>query len=267
MNAILADAPKGVIGVVPDLVVHGVPTHLGMFLSEFTGTAILVLLGCGVVAGNILPKTKNNAGGWLMVAFGWGLGVYAGVYAAWATGGHLNPAVTIAKWVSHQDLAPYIPSTFGNVVIFIVAQMAGAFVGAVLIWLSHKKHFDAEAPAADKLGVFSTGPEIRTYGWNLVTEIIATFVLISFVIWEGKTPAEIGPLPVALIVLAIGISLGGPTGYAINPARDLGPRIAHAVLPIPGKGSSDWAYSWVPIAGPIIGAVLAAILVPLAVGL
>lgn len=246
---------------------NGTPTGLGIFLSEFTGTAILIILGCGVVAGQVLPKTKNHLGGWLMVAFGWALGVYAGVHAAYLTGGHLNPAVTLAFALRGQDLAAGIPATFGNVMLYILAQLAGAFVGAVVCWLAHKQHFDLPDEPANKLGVFSTGPEIRSYGWNLVTEVIATFVLVGFVLYSGKTPAQLGPLPVALVVLAIGISLGGPTGYAINPARDLGPRIAHAVLPIRGKGSSDWSYSWVPVLGPILGGLLAALLIPVLLAL
>lgn len=266
-GSLLADGSTGILGFAPQLLDNGVPTTLGMFASEFIGTLLLVLLGCGVVAGQVLSRTKNNAGGWLMVAFGWALGVYAGAYAAYATGGHLNPVVTLSFWAAHKDLSDGIPATFGNVVIYIVAQMVGAIVGAILVYLTHKKHFDLEAPAADKLGVFSTGPEIRAYGWNFFTEVIATFVLIAFILFSDKTPSEIGPLPVALVVLAIGISLGGPTGYAINPARDLGPRVAHAILPIRGKGSSDWSYSWIPVFGPIVGGLLAALVVPLMVAL
>ena len=153
-----------------------------------------------------------------------------------------------------------IEPTVGNMFLYFGAQMIGAFIGAVLAFLAYKKHFDEDAPGATKLAVFSTGPEIRSYAWNFVTEVIATFVLVFFVVASGKTPSGLGPLAVALIVVGIGASLGGPTGYAINPARDLGPRIAHAVLPIRGKGSSDWAYAWVPVAGPLVGGVLAGLL-------
>ena len=144
--------------------------------------------------------------------------------------------------------------------VYFAAQMLGAFLGAVLAWVAYKKHFDLQADAGIKLAVFSTGPAERSYAWNFITEVIATFVLVFWVLVSGETPAQIGPLGVALVVVGIGASLGGPTGYAINPARDLGPRIAHAVLPIPGKGSSDWSYSWVPVLGPIVGAILAGLL-------
>lgn len=260
-------ASVGLLGIAPALSQDGVPTPLGMFASEFIGTLLLVLLGCSVVAGQLLPKTKNHLGGWVMIAFGWAMGVYVGVHAAYATGGHLNPAVTIGLAVSGKDLADGVPATFGNIMIYLAAQMLGAIIGAVLTFLAYKQHFDEKAEPAVKLGIFATGPEIRSYGWNLLTEVIATFVLIGFVLYSGMTPAELGPLPVALVVLGIGLSLGGPTGYAINPARDLGPRIAHALLPIRGKGESDWAYSWVPVLGPILGAVLAAAVIPLVVAL
>lgn len=232
-----------------------------IFLSEFLGTAVLLLLGGGVVANAILPKTKGNGGGWLLINFGWGLAVFAGVYVAYSTGGHLNPAVTFAKVVQSgfdpaTELAPGIAVTGANVAIYMLAQLLGAFVGAVLVWLSYKKHFDLDAPAGVKLGVFATGPEIRSFGWNTVTEAIGTAVLILWVLVSGHTESAIGPLGVALIIVVIGNSLGGPTGYALNPARDLGPRIAHAILPIPNKGGSDWEYSWVPVVGPMIGAVL-----------
>jgi glycerol uptake facilitator protein len=231
-----------------------------IFLSEVVGTAMLVLLGCGVVANIALAKTKGNAGGFLMVNFGWGLAVFAGVTVSYSSGGHLNPAVTLGLWASGADLS------FSQILVYIAAQMIGAFIGAVLVWLGYKQHFDDEPVAANKLGVFSTGPAIRSTGWNLITEIIGTFVLVFVVIGFGRvgdtelgTPAglaALGALPVALLVVVIGTSLGGPTGYAINPARDLGPRIAHAVLPIAGKGTSDWSYSWIPVVGPIIGGVL-----------
>ena len=237
------------------------------FWSETIGTAILILLGAGVVANAILPRTKGFGGGWLMINFGWGLAVFAGVYSAYKSGAHLNPAVTIGIWAAgREEFAPGIPVTALNGVLYVTAQMLGAAVGAGLAYLAYKKHFDQDADPAVKLGVFATGPELRSYGWNFVTEVFATFVLIFFVLAFGETPAEIGPLAVALIVVGIGASLGGPTGYAINPARDLGPRIAHALLPIKGKGSSDWAYAWVPIAGPLVGGVLAGLLARVYVG-
>ncbi|MBF0686186.1 MAG: aquaporin family protein [Cellulomonas sp.] len=228
------------------------------FWSEAIGTAILILLGAGVVANVILPRTKGFGGGWLLINFGWGLAVFAGVYASFKSGAHINPAVTIGIWASGaEEFAPGIEVTAVNGFLYVVAQMLGAAVGALLAFLVYKKHFDEDADPATKLGVFSTGPELRSYGWNFLTEVVATFVLVFIVLAFGETPAEIGPLAVALLVVGIGASLGGPTGYAINPARDLGPRIAHALLPIKGKGSSDWGYSWVPIAGPLLGGVLA----------
>ncbi len=198
-----------------------------------------------------------------MVNFGWGLAVFAGVTVSYASGAHLNPAVTLGLLAAGkiEDVA--------SVPVYILAQMVGAIIGAVFCWLAYKQHFDEEPDAATKLGVFSTGPSIRNYAWNLVTEIIGTFVLVIVILGfslannpdsDASTPAglsALGAIPVALLVVGIGASLGGPTGYAINPARDLGPRIAHAILPIKGKGSSDWSYAWVPVAGPAIGGVLA----------
>ncbi len=229
-----------------------------VFLSEVIGTALLLLLGAGVVANVILPKTKGFGGGWLLINFGWGLAVFVGVFAAYRTGGHLNPAVTLGLLANGADeYAPGVDVTLTSTLVYIAGEFVGAFLGAVLAYLTYKNHFDQDADPAVKLGVFSTGPEIRSYGWNFFTEVVGTFVLVFVVLQFGNTPHEMGPLAVALLVVAIGASLGGPTGYAINPARDLGPRIAHAVLPIKGKGSSDWAYSWVPVAGPIVGGVLA----------
>ncbi len=231
-----------------------------ILLSEIAGTAMLTLMGGGVVANAILGKTKGNGGGWLMINFGWGLAVFAGVWVAFKTGAHINPAVTVGLLFSEAtEYAPGIPMNVGTTLAYFVAQMIGAFLGAVLAWLVYKNHYDQETDAGTILGTFSTGPEIRSKGWNLVTEIIATFVLVFVIIMFGNTPNELGPLSVALLVLAIGASLGGPTGYAINPARDLGPRLAHAILPIKNKGGSDWGYSWVPIAGPLIGGILAGI--------
>lgn len=230
-----------------------------VFLSEVIGTALLLLLGAGVVANVILPKTKGFGGGWLLINFGWGLAVFVGVFAAWRSGAHLNPAVTLGLLASGAD--EYSPDgvavTATSTLVYIAGEFVGAFLGAVLAYLTYKNHFDQDADPAVKLGVFSTGPEIRSYGWNFLTEVIGTFVLVYVILQFGNTPNEMGPLAVALLVVAIGASLGGPTGYAINPARDLGPRIAHAILPIPGKGSSDWSYSWVPVVGPIVGGVLA----------
>lgn len=222
-----------------------------IFIPELLGTATLLLLGAGVVANALLPKTGGNGGGYLMINFGWGIAVFAGVFVAYKSGAHLNPAVTLGLWASGQDLS------ITEVVVYIVAQLLGAFLGAVLAWAAYKKHFDdPDADPGAKLGVFSTGPAIPAAPWNVVTEVIGTFVLVYVVVAFGSTPSGLGPLAVALLVVGIGASLGGPTGYAINPARDLGPRIAHALLPIPGKGSSNWAYAWVPIVGPIIGGVL-----------
>jgi len=234
-----------------------VNTIADAFLSEILGTAVLIVLGAGVVATVLLPKSKGFNGGWLLICFGWGIGVMAGVYVAYKSGGHINPAVTLGLLVAGIDFAKGIDPTVANMLVYWAGQMIGGFLGAVLAYLAFKKHFDEEADPAAKLGIFSTGPAIRSYGWNLVTEVIGTFVLVFWVIVSGKTPTQLGPLAVALLVVGIGASLGGPTGYAINPARDLGPRIAHFVLPIKGKGSSDWSYSWVPVIGPLAGAVLA----------
>ena len=228
-----------------------------IFLYEIAGTAMLTLLGGGVVANVVLGKTKGNGVGWLLINVGWGLAVFAGVWTAYKTGAHLNPAVTIGLLANGGgEYADGIPVTAATTIAYFAAEMIGAFLGAVLAWMAYKTHYDQEEDAGAILGSFSTGPEIRSYGWNLVTEIIATFVLVFIIIMFGNTPHGLGPLAVALLVVSIGASLGGPTGYSINPARDLGPRIAHAVLPIPNKGGSDWAYSWVPVLGPLIGGAL-----------
>ncbi len=234
-----------------------------MFVSEVIGTAILLLLGCGVVANVALPKNNGTDGGFLMVNFGWGLAVFAGVYAAYKSGAHLNPAVTLGLLTEHFHdsgitYAKGVDVTFGSTLVYFAGEFLGAFIGAVLCWMAYKKQFD-ERGEAGSLGVFSTGPQIKSTAWNLVTEILGTFVLVFIIICFGKTPSQLGPLAVALLVVAIGASLGGPTGYAINPARDLGPRIAHAVLPIPHKDDSNWAYAWVPVVGPAVGGILAGI--------
>ena len=231
-----------------------------IFLFEIAGTAMLMLLGVGVVANVVLGKTKGNSGGWLLISFGWGLAVFAGVFVAFKTGAHLNPAVTFGILASGaEEYAPDIAVNFGNTIAYLAAEMIGAIIGATLAWAVYKKHYDEEKEAGKILATFSTAPEIRSYGWNFVTEVIATFVLVFVILLFGGTPHGLGPLAVGLIVVAIGASLGGPTGYAINPARDLGPRIAHTFLPIANKGGSDWSYSWVPVAGPIVGGVIAGV--------
>ncbi|GAA2173016.1 MIP/aquaporin family protein [Agrococcus versicolor] len=241
--------------------------NLGLvLLSETVGTALLLLLGTGVVANVVLAKTKGFGGGFLMINFGWGLAVFAGVLVSGYSGAQLNPAVTIGLVVNGLVQGDEVPwAAYG---VAVVGQLLGAFIGAVLAWLTYKQHFDAEEDPAAKLGTFSTGPGIRSYGWNLVTEIIATFVLVFVILSFGLNGADealTGPLSalaVGFTVVVIGASLGGPTGYAINPARDLAPRIAHAVLPIAGKGDSDWGYAWVPVVGPLIGGALAGALAP-----
>ncbi len=241
-------------------------TALTIFSSEFLGTALMVLLGMGTVANNLLRKDKGRGGGWLMIALGWGLGVFVGVFVAWRTGGHLNPVVTLTRWVqaffdpelSLTGLEEFpIAASPGNVALYILAQLTGAFVGGLVVWLAYKKQFDEPDNAAVKLGVFATGPEVPGKLWPAITEGLGAFVLIAFVAVAGGTPTVVGPLSMALVVVVIGIGLGGPTGFAINPARDLGGRAAHAVLPIPGKGSSNWQYSWVPVVGPLVGGVVA----------
>lgn len=231
-----------------------------IFIPELFGTAVLLLLGGGVVANALLPKTGGNGGGPLMIHFGWGLAVFAGVYVAFKSGAHINPAVTIGLIVSGNDLGG---NTFVKALVYISAQLIGAFIGAVLMWTAYKKHFDdPEAGPNSKLGTFSTAPAIAAPAWNVVTEALGTFILVFVILAFGKSPSGLGPLAVALLVVGIGASLGGPTGYAINPARDLGPRIAHAILPIPGKRDSNWSYAWVPIVGPILGAVIAGLVAP-----
>ena len=228
---------------------------MNQFFAEFFGTAMLMVLGCGVVANVLLSKTKGNNSGWIVITFGWAVGVFTGVLiAAEVSGAHINPAVTLALVLAGKFSASLMP-------LYISAQMLGAMFGSGLVWLAYKKHFDATTDADAKLAVFSTMPNIRSYWYNLITEIIGTYVLALAVLYMAEPDVGLGALnalPVALVVLGIGLSLGGPTGYAINPARDLGPRIMHFFLPIPGKRDCDWKYSWVPIVGPMIGAALAA---------
>jgi len=232
------------------------------FFGEFIGTALLVLLGGGVVANCVLSKNKGFSGGWIVITFGWAMAVFVGVFvSASSSGAHLNPAVTLALALTGKFAWCGVP-------VYMLAQIAGAMTGAFLVWVAYRKHFAATDDAGSKLGVFSTAPAIRSYVDNLLTEIVGTFVLVFGVLFIAAPDVGLGALdalPVALLVLAIGLSLGGPTGYAINPARDLGPRIMHALLPIPRKGGSDWKYSWVPILGPFLGSALAALVYSLVI--
>jgi glycerol uptake facilitator protein len=227
------------------------------FVGELIGTAVLILLGDGVVANVLLNKTKGHAGGWIVITFGWAMAVFVGVLVASAASeAHLNPAVSVGLAVAGKFDWQLVPA-------YVAAQMLGACVGASLVWLQYKAHFDATDARDAKLAVFCTGPAIRSAGLNLFSETAATFIL-AFAALNISSPTgglgSLDALPVALVVLAIGLSLGGTTGYAINPARDLGPRIMHALLPISGKRDSDWGYAWVPVIGPIFGAMLAAVL-------
>lgn len=234
------------------------------FLSEFLGTMILLLLGNGVVANVVLDQTKGRNSGWIAITTGWSLAVFMGVVVAGpVSGAHLNPAVTLAL-----ALAGSFP--WADAPAFILAQLLGAMAGAGLVWLAYRDHYAETADPSAVLGSFCTGPAIRRPLSNTVSEIIGTFALVFVIffftgaeITDSGAPiglGSVGALPVAFLVWAVGLSLGGPTGYAINPARDLGPRIMHALLPIPAKGSSDWEYAWIPVVGPVIGGVLAALL-------
>jgi glycerol uptake facilitator protein len=225
------------------------------YLAEFFGTMLLIILGDGVVAGVVLKRTKSENAGWLTVVVAWGLAVTLAVFAVAAySQAHLNPAVTIGLLVDGS-----FPSDL--VVGYILAQMAGAFVGAIIVWLHYLPHWKETPDAAAKLAVFSTGPALRSPIANLISEIIATAVLILGILFLGGTEFSQGlkPIVVGLLIIAIGLSLGGTTGFAINPARDLGPRLAHFILPIHGKGSSDWRYAWIPVVGPLIGGALGAL--------
>ena len=234
-------------------------------LGEFLGTMILILLGNGVVASVLLKESKANNAGWIVITAGWALAVMAGVFTSIAAGSsdaHLNPAVSLGFAIISGD--------YSKLPTYLPAQFLGAMAGATLVWLHFFPHWAATEDPGLKLACFSTGPAIRKPLWNLVSEIIGTFVLmlVVFSIFSkavspaGPSPA-LGPLLVGMLVWGIGLSLGGTTGYAINPARDLGPRIAHAILPIAGKGDSDWSYSWIPVLGPMLGSALAALLVRL----
>ncbi len=227
------------------------------FIGEIIGTMLLIILGDGVVANVVLNKTKGNNSGWIVITFGWAIGVFVGVFCVGSiSGAHLNPAVTIA-------LAIVGKFSWSKVPEYILAQMIGAMLGAALVWIQYKQHFEATPDSDLKLAVFCTGPGIRSYVNNFISEVIGTFVLIFAVLYIAAPKVGIGAisaLPVALVVFGIGLSLGGTTGYAINPARDLGPRLMHAILPVSKKRDSDWKYALIPILGPIIGSILAAVL-------
>ena len=230
---------------------------MNVFFAEFFGTAMIIVFGGGVVSNVLLNRTKGNSSGWIVICFGWAVGVFTGVLiAAPVSGAHLNPAVTLALVIAHKFSLSLLP-------LYVSAQLLGAMFGATLVWLAYKKHFDATKDGDAKLAVFCTAPNIRSYWYNVITEIVGTYVLALAVLYMAEPEVGLGALnalPVALVVLGIGLSLGGPTGYAINPARDIGPRIMHFFLPIPNKRDSDWSYSWVPILGPMLGAATAAVM-------
>ena len=226
-----------------------------ILLAEIMGTMLLILLGDGVVANVLLGKTKGNNSGWIVITWAWGLAVFVGAYAAVALGSnaHLNPAVTVGLIVAGNANAQ------ANAVAYFIGEFVGAMLGAFLVWLHFYPHWAETADPGLKLAVFCTAPAIRSTIWNFVSEVIGTFVLMFGILAIPAQWGLPGPFTVALLVVVIGLALGGTTGYAINPARDLGPRVMHAILPIPGKGGSDWGYSWIPVVGPIVGAALAAI--------
>jgi glycerol uptake facilitator protein len=230
---------------------------LSIFGAETIGTALLILLGNGVVAGVLLNLSKAQNAGWIVITWGWGMAVMVAVFAIGQfSGAHLNPAVTIGFWVAGTIDGADVPK-------YLAGEFVGAFIGATLVWLSYLPHWAETEDPGLKLACFSTAPAIRQPVANMITEIVGTFVLVfgvlSFFADKATAATGLGGLLVGLLVLSIGLSLGGPTGYAINPARDLGPRIMHAILPIAGKGPSDWGYAWIPVAGPIIGGILGAL--------
>jgi len=230
---------------------------MNSFLGELVGTMLLVLLGDGVVAAVVLNKSKAQNSGWMVITTGWGMAVAMAVYAVGRiSGAHINPAITLGFAVIGKFPWSDVPK-------YLAAQFLGAFLGAVVVWLAYLAHWPATEDQGAKLGVFSTAPAIRRLPMNLVTEIIGTFVLmfgvLAIIANPGPMQTGLAPLLIGFLVWSIGLSLGAPTGYAINPARDLGPRLAHALLPIAGKGGSDWSYAWVPVVGPVIGGLLGAV--------
>ncbi|MFD5316559.1 MIP/aquaporin family protein [Streptomyces sp. NPDC127098] len=236
-----------------------------IFLWELLGTSVLILLGTGVVANHVLRRTNGNGGGPLFINIGWGFAVFAGASVAAPSGAHLNPALTLSLAVADR-------TEWADVPVYLVAQLLGGVLGALLCWATYKLQFDDHPEPGGTLGIFATAPQIPDRLWNVVSEAVGTFVLVAFVLFspvfratEDGIPdfgnSALGYAGVAFVVIVIGTSLGGPTGYAINPARDLGPRIAYAFLmPIKGKGAAQWGYSWVPVVGPIAGGLLAALL-------
>jgi glycerol uptake facilitator protein len=228
--------------------------------AEIIGTMLLILLGDGVVAAVLLAKSKAENSGWIVITFGWGFGVMVGAYSVGQfSGAHLNPAVTLGIWINGGI-------DFGQAIQYWIGEFVGAAIGAVIVLATYWQHFQQTEDPGLKLAVFSTGPAIRNNFWNMVTEIVGTFVLVLGILAmtdsgnKGVALSGLGTLLVAFLVVGIGLSLGGPTGYAINPARDLSPRIIHAIFPVPGKGNSDWEYAWIPVLGPLIGGALGALL-------
>lgn len=228
---------------------------MSAFTSELLGTMLLIILGDGVVANVVLNKTKGNNGGWIVITFGWAIAVFVGVYvASHGSAAHLNPAVTLA-------MACFNDFPWADVPTYIAAQFAGAMIGALVVWITYKQHLDETTDQSAQLGTFSCAPAIGSTMHNFITEFVGTFVLVLGVLFMSKPGSSLGTLdalPVGLLVFGIGLSLGGPTGYAINPARDLGPRIMHFILPIKNKGGSNWKYSWIPVIAPIAGGIAAA---------
>ncbi len=239
-------------------------SNLTIFVSEFIGTALLIVLGVGVCANTTLKKSFGHGRDWLLISFGWGFAVFVGASVAWKSGAQLNPAVTLGLAMTDAIKWSIVP-------LYLAAELLGAMTGAILAYLAYKKQFDTHDDPANTGGIFFTSAAVRSNPWNLVTEAIGTFVLVYWVLQSSpfepgtgdSAPAfgnsALGYAGVAFCVIAIGASLGGPTGYAINPTRDLGPRIIYSLLPIKGKGSSNWGYAWIPIVGPLIGAILAAL--------
>jgi glycerol uptake facilitator protein len=228
------------------------------FWAELIGTMVLVLLGNGVVANHLLMKTKGHNGGWIIISAGWGFAVAMAVYiTGWVSGGHYNPAVTLGLCIAKKTPWNLMP-------IYFLGQFMGAFIGAALVWLTYFPHWQKTPDPQMKLLCFATHPAIRNYKWNFVCEMIGTMVLLLGILGifneHNGIAGGMGPYAVGILIFAIGLSLGGPTGYAINPARDLGPRVAYAVLPIRGKGSPDWSYAWIPVLAPLLGGILGTLL-------